>query len=744
MAWRNHHDDPQSLNPGGATHVLDPELVAELEADAGGVATAEPFGRWRPGRGPIGLPPDWWRCLRVGPVSGRYLGEMISPRPGTHELDLRVDIDVRDADSPVMDKVSGDVYRVYSFTWGGRVYRWRVFQHSWIVQSPHVRWSRCDVVITGTVHFWTGAEPPARLELVIGWGSFKPAGPARARLARTGSVQEYECARRSDHFRDVTLEVDVTRSVDTTPTLPRYDSHAHPARPAGLRRRDLSVERCYEEAGIDLAVRPQSTVIDDSDPQFNTWSPAELHDAMETHFSQHPGGWPKWQLWGLLCGSYQRATTAGVMFDARAAVGGAGEAPERQGFAVFRHHPWFDTLPDGEPASADEAWALRQFLYTWVHEAGHAFNFLHSWDKGRPSSLSWMNYPHRVAGFWSRFELRFDDEELIHIRHGDRPSVIFGGDAWASGGHFEADARMGVAEGDAPLELIVRSKPAFAFMEEVRVELRLRNLVPGVEIPIDERLHPRFGAVAVYVMRPDGRIVEYHPVFCEVGDPKLRALLPAGTGHGLDRFSREVSLDFGASGHLFATPGEYRIRAVYRGDGSVLIPSPLHTLRVGVPRSPEEDALACDYFSFDAGFCMALGGSRSAHLRSGRESLERVAAGSADPIVRARVETALAEGLSRPFFAVEPDRRKLIKSADANPAAALQLTEDAVKSIRESGDPGLNLAYHDLVRRRVPLLAACEQGDQARRECETLRADLERRGVKRRVLDEIEALAASV
>ena len=38
---------------------------------------------------------------------------------------------------------------------------------------------------------------------------------------------------------------------------------------------------------------------------------------------------------------------------------------------------------------------MRQFLYTWVHEAGHAFNFLHSWDKGRPDALSWMNYDWR-------------------------------------------------------------------------------------------------------------------------------------------------------------------------------------------------------------------------------------------------------------------------------------------------------------------------------------------------------------
>ena len=28
---------------------------------------------------------------------------------------------------------------------------------------------------------------------------------------------------------------------------------------------------------------------------------------------------------------------------------------------------------------------MRKYLYVWVHEAGHAWNLLHSWDKARPS-----------------------------------------------------------------------------------------------------------------------------------------------------------------------------------------------------------------------------------------------------------------------------------------------------------------------------------------------------------------------
>jgi hypothetical protein len=79
---------------------------------------------------PVPLPPDWWRCLRLGGVSGRYDGEMTSPDAGKHALDLRVDIDMRHANSPVMNRVSGDIYQVYSFTWGGHTYKWRVYSAS--------------------------------------------------------------------------------------------------------------------------------------------------------------------------------------------------------------------------------------------------------------------------------------------------------------------------------------------------------------------------------------------------------------------------------------------------------------------------------------------------------------------------------------------------------------------------------------------------------------------------------------
>jgi hypothetical protein len=90
-------------------------------------------------------------------------------------------------------------------------------------------------------------------------------------------------------------------------------------------------------------------------------------------------------------------------------------------------------------------WEKRRLLFTYVHEIGHCFNLLHPWDryqKNSPSretlhsSLSWMNLPEKYYSakeyygedrFWKKFQFEFDDSELMHLRHGFRNNVIFGG-----------------------------------------------------------------------------------------------------------------------------------------------------------------------------------------------------------------------------------------------------------------------------------------------------------------------------
>ncbi|NIN69588.1 MAG: hypothetical protein GTO63_33880, partial [Anaerolineae bacterium] len=166
-----------------------------------------------------------------------------------------------------------------------------------------------------------------------------------------GGTSSYSCDRKSSAFREVTLEVDVCQSVNTQPILPSYDTQAHSNRPSDLPQRTLTIEEAYDEAGIDVTINPTRSIIDDTALPDTNWLPSELHDAMETYFSRISGSWPKWHLWGLLAsGVFEDPVigllpgVAGIMFDAAAAYGGAGEPPERQGCAVFRNHWWFNDL----------------------------------------------------------------------------------------------------------------------------------------------------------------------------------------------------------------------------------------------------------------------------------------------------------------------------------------------------------------------------------------------------------------
>ena len=74
-----------------------------------------------------------------------------------------------------------------------------------------------------------------------------------------------------------------------------------------------------------MTIDPEHKDVDDCVRAVQSWTPTELHDAMETHFSRYTGEWPKWAMWGLLAGDFERTTVGGIMFDAAAAFGGAGE-----------------------------------------------------------------------------------------------------------------------------------------------------------------------------------------------------------------------------------------------------------------------------------------------------------------------------------------------------------------------------------------------------------------------------------
>ncbi len=688
------------------------------------------------------IPSDFWRCLTRQSRSGRYEGLMTAPAAGQSSLDLRVDIDPRHANSPVMNRVSGDFYNVFRRGTGRKPFIWKVYQESWVVDEPNVQWSRCRVEITGKVRYYKGTHPKTLIRIVIPWTRLSM-GPAEVILNEVGttSVKTYRCSKKSDAFRDVTLEVDVCESVNVEPIVPTYDTNAHPNRPADLPGRTLTIQEAYQEAGIGLTINSARTIIDDSDPKYQTWSIAELHDTMETYFSLYPGTWPKWAVWALLASTFDNPGVGGIMFDAAAAYGGAGKAPERQGCAIFRKHSWFNDLKATPPANDNEAAAMRKYLYTYVHEIGHAFNFLHSWDKGRPDALSWMNYDWKydarngADSFWANFRMRFDNEELIHMRHGDRASVIMGGDPWASGGHMEAPSTMVDLVGEAPIELIIRSKGYFQSMEPVILELKIMNN-SDMPLELDTELSPEYGGVMLNIQRPDGRIVEYDPIFCMLAVPKVVKLAPG------ERYCQNVMVSFGRSGHHFATPGLYRVRAIYQGLGEAEIPSGVHEIHIGRPMSHEEERDARDFYNRNTGMALYLGGSDSPFLEKGMQTLRTLAEHYSETPVGAHISLMLAQNLTRPFHRIVDNKRIEARAADTN--GALNQIDRAIEQHRRDETTFQNITYHQSVRTKANLLAAMGKKKEAKTELQELVEYLESRGVKPDVLDEIKKYAKKI
>ena len=701
----------------------------------------------------------------VQSISGQYEGEMTAPTSGLSFLDLRIDVDQRYPNSPVMKRVSGDFYQLNKINVpGGPPKVSRVYRESWIVKEPKVTKAGGKIEISGKVTFWKGTHPVNTLKIKMATLSTGVTPSCVVTFTRPGGqAAVYNCTKKSDAFRTVNLEIDVCKSVNQPPMLPVWDTGGHPNKPANLPQRGLTIEEAYREAGIAVTIRPTHNVIDDSNPQFEKWSDAELHNAMEHYFSQNAGPWPKWEAWGLLAGTYEDDSMGGMMFDNAAALNGTGNAPERQGFAIFRNHEWFQDLAAGATTTAEQAAAMRQFLFTWVHEAGHAFNFIHSWEKGQPDALSWMNYDwvydgaHGPGTFWSKFMFRFDDDELIHLRHGNRSSVIMGGDPWGTGGELEASpdggsadspsAAMASAEGEQVIELLVRSKEYFEFMEPVSIELRLRNLLTDMPISLDSRLNPEYGGVAIYIRRPDGRILQYAPVMCKLAKRHSKPLTASSSAEqGNDRYSEEVLISYGRSGFYFDVPGEYYVRALYQGAGDLLIPSNVHRLRVGTPLTRELDRTAQDYFSYEVGMNLYLDGSRSQYLEKGFDLLREMSEKHKKSLLGAKLSMTVANCLTQPFFHVveKGEQLKLDQTHKAEPREALRLTNAAVDVYRKTRQKSLNLSYRQLVSQRVDCLVALERPEAAVKELDQLEKDLKKTGANPPVLKQISDLSQTI
>ena len=142
-----------------------------------------------------------------------------------------------------------------------------------------------------------------------------------------------------------------------------------------------------------------------------------------------------------------------------------------------------------------------------------------------------------------------------------------------------------------------------------------------------------------------------------------------------------------------------------------------------MPATREEDRLAADWFTNAVGLTVALGGSMSPHLDSGLDTLREAADRFAATDVGMSAAQVLAAGIGDDFYRRQGD--EVVRFHQADPEAALALTEPALQAHRSAGDKTTNLAYRSLVEQRADLHVAAGRPAQARKELSSLPTALE-------------------
>jgi hypothetical protein len=614
------------------------------------------------------------------PVSGRYRGRL-----GTWELELRVDVD----GYRPLKRLSGDYYQVSGATTS--------YFGSFVVHAISITVNPNEVLIEGLAQTtWPTGYNFARVRIERR-SIFQPPAPAVVQwmtpAGRLGA--RYECRFESRYFRTVEVEQDF--EVGPIPVTP-FDSYDTGSLPSGGPARTLTVVKAYNEAGIDmLDVGIKNAIPSTAAGPDSMWSNAELHLAMEGHFSL----WqelPQWKVWLFHAQAHEFGPgLLGIMFD-QAGL-------QRQGCAGF-----YQAISG--PGAANQ----RQQLYVCVHELGHCFNLFHSFHKtfmdpplpNRPGSLSWMNYPRNYMpggepAFWSAFPFQFDDLETIHLRHAFRNNIVMGGNPFGKGAALELDREFADRLEDRSglrLELFPtadRHPLGIPVVLGIRLHARQSTIAHPPEL-----LHPKFGFVQVAVYRPLGDTVVYRPPIehcVSMGPVRIEAgqTFPVSAYIGYDNLV----------GQLFSDPGEYKIRAAYFApDGSIVLSNVL-SLRIECPHDSREEEVAELFLGDEQGMLFTLMGSDSEYLANGRKALDTVSEKFADHPFAVYAKMVKGVNAARPFKTITEANQVAIRPREVDEAN--RLIADVIKASR--GDYGLdNLSLYQV----MGYLANCREavGDE--------------------------------
>jgi hypothetical protein len=570
------------------------------------------------------------------------------------QLELRVDVDgLRPT-----KQISGDFFQLSGGT--------TAYFGSFSVPAPVITVSSTTITIKGLGKFsWTAGWPVVQVTIAR-HSIFQPAAPAVVQFFNTAGSPgaSYLCDFQSGYFRTVRIETDKTSDL-TTPVFTSYNTGSLPS---GGAARNLSVVSAYAEAGIEMIPTTGTDVINISEAGANAaWSNAELHASMVKHFSLWVDR-PQWAVWQVVCQLHEMGTGLyGIMFDQ--------QGKQRQGCAVF-HAGIGGTTADKQ----------RLQLYTYVHELGHCFNLLHSWQKSyatppgtnQPSAMSWMNYPWNFPGgaaaFWNAFPFQFDDTELAHLRHAFYNNIIMGGNDFAVGASLEKTEDLATPiQDDSGLQFEISAVRSFALGEPVVIRLCLATTDTRGKLT-HPHLHPNFGLVQVAIRKPSGQIVAYDPFIDHCIIPQQMRLA------GGEVLEDSAYIGFGRDGHYFDQPGRYQVRAIYSAPDGSRVASNILPVWVSYPVTQTDEELAQLLLGDEQGALFSVLGSDSEALKRGNDAFDEILAKY--PKHRLAAYPQLVKGInaSRQFKTISDEKETRLTVRPAQGKECVQFLTAALES----------------------------------------------------------------
>ncbi|MEV6207896.1 hypothetical protein [Kitasatospora sp. NPDC051914] len=681
--------DGQSRSPG--TYEIEDLLELAERDDLAEAAVEEPEGADQlvQLQAKVALLEAQTALRAAGPQTRRLVRGRYRSVGGESQLELRVDVD---GFRPAM-RVSGDFFQTSGTTTG--------YVGSFVLDAPTVSSTPGVVRIEGTARF---SLPVAarHVRVAIPRASGPSHGPVSATVhfsaAGGAPTATYLCGFVSPHFRSIKLEQD---SVAGTVPFIEYNTGSLPQPPSSPTR-TLTLPKAFEEAGIEVQLAGTSNTVPVGTAGTDAkWDEAELHNAMVNHFSLWRDA-PLWQAWLLVATSFVQQGVRGVMFDAAGSF-------QRQGYAVFH-----DAIQGQDPATQ------RAQLRTYVHELGHAFNLLHSWDKnfadppqplgpnGGLGDLSWMNYtwkfqpPPPAAGgdaaYWAAFPFQFTDNELVHLRHGFFRDVVMGGNPFGVGAAEVDPELFGDPVTDhSGLTLELRSARSFAYGQPVVVELKLSSPDRRGRVTHD-RLGPTDGFVTIAVRTPSGQVRTYRPplVRCLEDNVQTRVVTEENAVY------KSAYIGYGRDGLYFEQPGRYQLRAQYvASDGSRVLSDVRH-LTVRTPRTDADEHVAELMMGDQQGTLFYLLGSSAESLTDGNDALQEVIERYGDHPLAVYPRLVKGVNASRDFKYLTADRN--LYTVQADPQESIQHLDSVVEA--STGEDGVdNLTLNWVMRRRARMEA---------------------------------------